>query len=147
MSTEPTDIEAQLAAVLDERDKLARAREARSQPTAAELLAVAQRELAEDRELDRLEAEHGKVGRVLLMVRSEVGAVIVKRPHMATFRKFQEAKDIGTKELENLVQPCVLYPTRAEFDGMLKELPFLLNRCADAVSTLAGVRKEDIKGK
>jgi len=137
---------AQLAAIRLQRQALAEAREARQQPTEAELLAIEQRELAAEQALEKFEQEYGRVGRAIEIVRSDVGSVIVKRPHMATYRKFQDdARD--TTSAEKLVRPCVLYPSKPEFDRMVEELPFLLVRCADAVCTLAGVRKEDVRAK
>ena len=140
------DLSSQLAAIRAKRAALAEAREARSAPTDAELLATEQRALADDEALDKLEAEYGKVGRAIQIVRSDVGAVIVKRPHMAVFRRFQDdPKD--TTALEKLVRPCVLHPSKPEFDRMCEELPFLLQQCADAVVVLAGVRTEETRAK
>jgi hypothetical protein len=140
------DLEAQLAEIRSKRVKLAEARELRAVPSAAEQLAMEQRALADDEALERLELEHGPAGKAIDIVRTDVGAVIVRRPHMAVFRRFQDdSKD--TAALEKLVRPCVLHPSKAEFDRMCEELPFTLQRCADAVCTLAGIRKEDIKAK
>jgi hypothetical protein len=140
------DLEAQLAEIRSKRAKLAEARELRALPSAAEQLATEQRALADDEALERLELEHGPVGKAIEIVRTDVGAVIVRRPHMAVFRRFQDdSKD--TAALEKLVRPCVLHPSKAEFDRMCEELPFTLQRCADAVCKLAGIRKEDIQAK
>lgn len=140
-----SEIERKLAEVRARRAALAEAAEQRLQPTPEERLAIEQRELAEDEALDAAAREHG--ARAVMIVRSDVGAVIVKRPHLATFRRFQETKNPKCEDLEKLVRPCLVYPSRDRFDLIIAELPFMLNRCADAVSTLAGVRRKDIEEK
>jgi hypothetical protein len=140
------DLDAQLAAIRAKRAALAEAREQRAQPSAADQLAAEQRALADDEALERLELEHGPAGKAIEIVRTEVGGVIVRRPHMAVFRRFQDDNK-DTAALEKLVRPCVLHPSKADFDRMCEELPFTLQRCADAVCRLAGIRKEDIQAK
>jgi hypothetical protein len=76
-----------------------------------------------------------------------VGAVIVKRPTMNVFRRYQDSGTTETKDWENLVKPCVLYPTRAEFDAMVERVPMLLAHAANTCIHLAGLRAEDIKKK
>jgi hypothetical protein len=137
---------AELAAIRAKRQALAEAREARQTPSDAEQLAREQRELADDEALDRLETEHGRIGSAIEIVRTDVGGVIVRRPHMAVFRRFQDdPKD--TKALEKLVRPCVLHPSKTEFDALCERLPFLLQRAADACCVLAGVRRDDVREK
>lgn len=144
-------IERQLDAIRDKRAALAAQREQRAQPTAAELLAIEQRKLAEDEALDQMLAEHGRLGEAIEIIRArdDVGAVIVRRPHLAVWRRFQDAsggKDAG-QALDQLVRPCVVYPSKAEFDQLVARLPFLLQLCADACARLAGVRVEQAQAK
>lgn len=141
-----TDYAAELAKIRARRATLAEAREARAAPSIQEQLAAEQRALADDEALDRLETEHGRVGSVIEIVRTEIGSVIVRRPHMAVFRRFQDDKQ-DTTALEKLVRPCVLHPSKTEFDRMCEELPFILQKCADACCRLAGVRVEESRTK
>ena len=139
------ELETELKAVRAKRAALEDARTARTEPSIAERLATEKRELAEDEVLDRLAEEHGH--KHIELVRCEYGAVIVKRPHLATYRRFQDAGKSDTKTYDQLVRPCVLYPSKAEFDALLEQQPHLLTRCADAVVRLAGVRTEEVQAK
>lgn len=138
---------AELESIRAKRQALAEAREARALPTVGESLALEKRALADDEALDRLEQEHGRIGTVIQIVRSNVGGVIVRRPHMAVFRRFQDEGKRDMEAIDRLVRPCVLYPSKPEFDRMCEELPFLMQLVADAVVTLAGVRIDDVKAK
>lgn len=136
---------AKLAEIRARRAALAEARDKRAQPTPAEQLAIEQRELATDEALEAAEIEHGRDS--VECVRTDAGNVIVKRPHLATFRRFQDAGKSDAKTLDLLVRPCLVYPDKATFDQLCERLPFMLNLCADAVARLAGVRMEQQQAK
>lgn len=140
-----------LADLAAKRDALQRARDERAKFTPEEQLAIAERALAADEKLDALEQEHGRVGKAIAIVRidddADGRAVIVKRPNMTQFRKFQDSSTNTSKDIDLLVRPCVLWPSLPEYDQLVNELPFLTKRVADAVTTLAGVRKSDVSEK
>jgi hypothetical protein len=140
-----TPEEIELAAIKLKRAQLAEAREARAEPTAAELVAVEKRQLAEDEAFDAAIAEHG--AKRVEFVRGRDGAIVLKRPHMATYRKFQDNGSLSSDSVEALVKPCIVWPSKAEFDVLVKDEPALLQRCANAVCALAGVRSSDAAGK
>ena len=116
-----TEDEAQLALLRDKRAALAEAREARQIPSVKEKLAIAQRALAVDEAIDRLEQEHGKLGKGIQVVRvddeTDGRAVILKRPIMTVYRRYQDSAGNETKDVEKLVRPCVVFPSIAEFDA------------------------------
>lgn len=129
------------------RQALEDEREARAQPSIEEQIAIEERKVREAEKLAELEQQHGKVGKEIDIVDSEVGAVIVKRPTMNVFRRYQDSGTTETKDWENLVRPCVLYPSRADFDAMCEKIPMLLAHTANKCIHLAGLRAEDIKKK
>lgn len=139
--------EQRLRELREQRQKLEDEREARAQPSVAELIAIEERKLLEQQKLAELEAQHGKLGREIDVVDSPEGAVIVKRPTMNVFRRFQDSGTTESKDFEQLVRPCILYPSRAEWESMCEKVPMLLAQCASACIRLAGLRAEDIRKK
>lgn len=146
-ATADTDEARELKALTDEIDALNDAREQRAKPTVSEQLALKRRELKEAKALDEREREFGAVGKEIDIVHSDVGAVIVKRPTMTVYRRFQDSGKTETKDYEQLVRPCILYPSRAEFDQLIEQRPMLLVHCADACIALAGLRASEIRKK
>lgn len=111
----------------------------------AEQLAKEERALEAAEALSKAEAEHG-VGKVGL-VETDLGPVVVKRPNHVLFRKFQDTESIKSIDVEKFVRPCVVHPTREQFDKIVEELPATLMRVANVVTRLAGARTEEISGK
>jgi hypothetical protein len=143
-------------ALLEQRIQKARAERARLEAEAhdraelARLEAEAEREERAPRELAALEAaerEHGPRGRKIQVVETDLGIVIVKRPHSALFRRFSDKGSMKTADLDQLVRPCVVYPDSSTLDRILDELPATLLRLANSVSELAGFRAEEVQGK
>jgi hypothetical protein len=143
MDTTTTDT--QLAELRAKRAALADAREARAILTPDQEIEKEKRALEQDDALDKAETEHG--AKRVRLVRGDSGAVILKRPHMVTFRKFQDRGTTDSEALEALIKPCILWPTKAEFDALMQEEPALLQRCANAVCALAGVRVDEVTKK
>lgn len=74
--------------------------------------------------------------------------VILKRPHAAAFKAFQDKEGAKLDDIEALVKPCVVYPEAAVFDRLVTtEQPAVLVRCAEAVCYLAGARRSTELGK
>lgn len=142
------DLTEQLKALRAKRAALADAQTKRATPTIEQQIADEQKALAEDEAIDRFESQIGPQGTHIAVLRTEVGLVIVRRPHRAVFQRFQDKGQIKTADLEQLVKPSLLYPEdKAQFDAMVDQLPALLGRCANACATLAGVRTEELQGK
>lgn len=119
---------------------------ARAQKLADEL-AAEERALADLDVLDKIEAEHGPENKKWRRVNTGLGLVVVGRPALPTFRKYQDKGKTDSASLDQLVRPCLLHPTKAEFDAIVKEEPAALMRAANAVCYLAGIRKEDASGE
>lgn len=147
----PTAAELRLEELQDKRKALLEAREERQKLTPEEQVAIAERVLAAEEALDALEAKEGKIGVHIQIVRidddNDGRAIILKRPIMQVFRRYQDSGKTDSEDLEKLVRPCLLYPTKPEFEQIIKDLPFVLHRCSNVVATLAGVRREDVAGK
>jgi|SRR5215471_17296899 len=146
------DDERELGAEIDrlraEREALAAKRLARQEGRAlAAKLAAEQRALRDEQAIDAAEEEHGEVGRKVYVVQTELGAIIVKRAHPAAFKRFLDRGKNKVEDLEALARMCLVYPTLSEWEAMCNELPILINRTADAVAYLAGVRNEDLSAK
>src|ERR1700759_3690440 len=115
-----TEAQQRLRALREQRQRIEDEREARAEPSVAEQIAIEERKLAEAQALEKLEAEHGAVGKEIELVDSDVGGVIVRRPTMNVFRRFQDSGTNETSDWLNLVRPCVLYPSKAEFDALIE---------------------------
>lgn len=142
------DPAAELAELRAKRAALAAAKEKRDEArSAAELLVAEKQALRDDEAIEQFEAEIGAVDKKIAVIHTDLGAVILKRAHPAMFKRFQDRGDFKTEAVDKLVRPCLLYPTPAEFDRILDELPATLVRLGNAVSALAGQRSEDVTGK
>ena len=140
-----TDTETKLAELRAQRAALAEAAARRMEPTPDELLALEERSLKEDTALDAAQVQHG--ARAVRMVRTDAGAVILRRPHIAAFRKFQDAGELTSESAEELVKASLIYPSKVELDKLLREVPGCLTTLASVCVELAGFRAKDIQKK
>jgi hypothetical protein len=141
------ELRARIAAARKQKQQTEEKREALKQ-TPAELereLAKAEREAKEAETLLELESKHGKdkIG----YIETDLGMVVLSRPHAALFRRFQDQDKATVLEVEKLVRPCVIHPTKERFDMMCEEQPMILARAAEVVSRLAGFRNKDLEAK
>ena len=142
------DVDSQLKELRAKRAALAEARQARElQRTPDEQLADERQALLDDQAIDSAEVEHGPVGKKIAVVKTAMGAIILKRAHAAMFKRFQDKGSLKHDDLDRLVRHCLVHPASAAFDQIMDELPATMLRCADAVSVLAGVRGEDVAAK
>jgi hypothetical protein len=109
--------------------------------------ALRQLELAEA--IERAELDHGPEGTHILVLDTETehGSVILKRPHKARYRAYQEKRNTKTEDTEALVRTCIVYPDAARLDRLLDELPGALGRFGLAMAKLAGHRQDDLESK
>jgi hypothetical protein len=148
MSQEPIDTSAELARLRAAREAIAAARRSRAEADepraqlAAEALALKNEEA-----IEVAEQEYGALNKRIRVVQTDIGVVIVKRAHPNVFKRFVDQGKHSTKECEELVRACLVYPTLAEFEAMCAEQPMLGVFAANAVSYLAGVRAEDLSVK
>lgn len=123
-----------------------RVQSARDEERAAvEEVEAMEREAAGAEALLEAQTEHG-ANRVAL-VQTELGPVIVKAPHAATFRRFADKGSTKTADFEKLATPCLVFPDRTRFESILDQQPGVLLRVADRVAELAGVRTKETEGK
>lgn len=140
------DIKAKLAAMRAELAELEDARQARDEDP-AELLAVAERELADAKALDAAERAHGKLGVHVAAIKTPRGIVIVKRPNHLIFRQWSEEGKIDTNSCERLIWPCLVHPPRAVFDSIAEELPGVIAPITNLITRLAGAGAQQLSGK
>ena len=159
MGDEATNVHAHPSAVvasLEERRKIAKSRKRAAEERRAEMRA--KRELPDEVEAEEIAAldeeaiaeaedEYGAVGKKILVVYSDLGCVILKRPNPALYKKFRDKGDGDTVAFERLVRPSVVYPDAVALDLILDELAGVLDRCANAVVELAGFRGKEVSGK
>lgn len=155
---QPTELTS--AQKLEKKLEEARARraaiaEAREKKNADKLLeaelAAEVQGIEDDEVIAKLEDELGPEGRAFKVIRTDLGAVIVKRSTAAAFKMFQDLRARENPKVhqlsDQLTRPCLLHPSKDRFDEMLKEQPHILIRCTNAIAELAGVRAEEVAGK
>jgi hypothetical protein len=136
-----------LAELRAERAALDAARLAREHERAIdEQIAAESIALDDARAIEKAEEAHGPVGKLIGVVHTPQGCVIVKRSNAMKFRRFQES-EITAADVEKLVRPCVVYPDLPRFDALTDDLPALWHMCANEISVLAGIKRKEITGK
>ena len=147
-ATDKTARDDELRELRAKRAALAAAREAReAQRIADEQIAAEKQDVIDNEAIEAAEIAHGPVGKKIMVVKTDLGAIIVRRPKQAAFKRFQDTGSLKYDELEKLVRPSVVHPSLSAFDQIMEELPATMLRCADAVSVLAGVRRDDVSAK
>lgn len=130
-----------LADIRAQREAIANAREARAAASIDDELEAESRGLADDQAIEKLEAEHGAIGKRLTVVRTRLGAVVFKKPTNAAWRKHLDEQlkrgHADTTEPEKLVRACRVYPDVAAFETILDEYPGAAQAFYGAVSLLA----------
>lgn len=149
LSSEDAELAAQLEAIQAKREAMQDAARERAKPTLKEQIAIEQRRLAEDEKFEELAQTHGRerISMVRPEQRPDISAVIVRRPHLAVYRRFQESGKADQKTFDGLLKPCILYPSKAEFDALCESMPALFDLCCNEVVVLAGHRGKDVEAK
>lgn len=107
----------------------------------------AEKEAEDAPHIARAEEELGVKGLHFAVVQTDFGSIVLKRANPLRFKRFQDTGKTTVLELDKLVRPCLFYPDAKAFDSICEEQPYVLTRCADAVSFLAGVRRADLDPK
>ena len=143
-----TEQQARLTALKAERAELEAAREAKLvEREASDELEREERAIRELKALEKLEEEHGPIGKKWDRVDTFEGMICVKRPHPATWKKFAELDKVKSEDADRFVRPCRIYPDVPEFNRLIEEEPAALIRCATKCCELAGLRRSEIQGK
>jgi hypothetical protein len=152
MSNQPLravdEVDEELAQLRKRSAELAVARAAReAAQSRANTIAQLKREIEDGEAIEAAEAEHGEIGKEISVVETDMGVMIVKRAHVAAFKKFQDQGKLKTTDLERLVMPCIVYPSADRRDEILERLPATLSRLAGAIAALAGAKIEEVSSK
>lgn len=116
-------------------------------PSEDEQIEAEQRAIADAEAINALIQERGKPGIKWDIVDTSLGKVAVSRCSAMRYKKFQDVGDFSSEKIEQLVRPNVIYPALPVFDSMSEQQPMIATRCANAMSRMAGVRKEDVEKK
>lgn len=149
-------IKAKLLELRAKREEIEAKRDARiAKLLPEEMLAQEAQALVDEEALEAAEAEHGPANedgdettskRRIAVVRTSLGLVILRRAEPVVMKRYRESK-MRNDDTEQLVKPCLIHPDRRRFGEMVEEQPFILERCANAIGVLAGVRVREISGK
>lgn len=144
-------IEDRIAAVKMQRRALLNAEADASSATAlADALANEERAFRDESAIAAARKKHGagKFAVVRSVGAKDFDVVVLKRAHAAAFKAFQDKDGFKLEDVEELVTPCVEYPSKDAFDRLhTHDAPMVLTRCAEAVAYLAGMRKTADLGK
>jgi hypothetical protein len=99
----------------------------------------------------RFENELGPRGEEFEIVSTTSGPVVVKRGEPVQYKRFQATmrgdKEPTPEDIYAYVSPCVVHPTKSEFDHLLNRRPHIAMRCANALISLQGFKEESDRGK
>lgn len=145
--TTPQDPKARLAALRAQLAEVEAERDAAKDPEAE--IRAAELELANQTALFKAEREFGKLGLHIAGLKTPDGRlVIVKRANHLLFRKWsEEIASADTNKAEELIRPCLVYPTRDAFEAITEEFPGMIGVLANLIAKLAGVGAEQLSGK
>lgn len=130
----------------DVRERLAELRVAKEQRAVMREEAAATRE-AEVLELEsRFESELGERGAAFEIVTSADGPIVVKLPEAVLTTRFLDSK-VTAADVHDFVMPCVVHPSKDDYRAIVAKRPLVANRCATALLSLAGAKKESDAGK
>lgn len=141
----PSTVEEQLAEVRARRAALAAEREAILTGSPDDELAREQRALSAEEALTAAQRQHG--AKRVALVTTDEGPVVLRCPHVAAYRKFQDTEGVDTAQTIELVKKCLLYPSASELTRMLEAQPGALVELANTVVELAGHRRKTLTAK
>ncbi len=130
----------------DVRTRLAELRAAKEQREAMRAESAITRE-AEVLELEsRFEGDLGERGAAFEIVTSADGPIVLKLPEAVLTTRFLESK-VTAADVHDFVMPCVVHPSKDDYRAIIAKRPLVANRCATALLSLAGAKKESDAGK
>jgi len=151
MSDETTSPTTETASPADERAALAAElarleaeREARAKSSA---VADLRRKVADEKAIAAAEAAHGLVGKVIEVVPTDGGVVIVKRANPLIYRRFMDTGKFTSEACDALVRTCLVHPSVGAYEALIEDYPSTPVSAANAIARLAGVRAAELSGK
>lgn len=112
---------------------------------AAALLRTEAQGLADDEARASMVERFGPAG--FAEVATAQGAIFLRPPAQAVFKRFQDEASFKYDDLLKFVQPCVEIPSLAAFNAILAALPAVLVRCSGALLNLAGSEATELQKK
>jgi len=140
-----TEAELRLAELQAKRAALVEAAAARLAPTIDDQIAEETTRLEAAEALDRAQIEFG--AKQVALVETAAGDVVIRRPHVAAYRKFQDAEGAKSDNAIEFVKSCLLYPPKPVFDKWYSSQAGILPGIANKAVELAGFRTGEAKGK
>lgn len=132
---------AELQARKEAREQAAKERQEAAQIEELEL----EEKIAEA--FEKAEEVHG-VNRVgVVRLAGAPAFALVKAPARTSFKKFSESDIVKVITQENLVRPCLVDTTWAEFEAICNQYPAFLTVACSKVVELAQGARQDISGK
>jgi predicted transcriptional regulator len=144
------EMEARLAAARARRTEIAAARAKRDEALElSERLAAEERGVKDDEALEAAERKHGAIGKGIVVLRTDLGCVIVKRPPGPLYKRFAEITDkITVVDCEKLVRPSIVYPGDVEREVVdMGAVDRIFDTYHAAPIQLAGMVRDLVTGK
>lgn len=110
-------------------------------------------ELEERLLLVDLESKYGLLGHDIAALFSPKDGrmIVVKTPTAVAFQRFQERilsnKPLTSQHMIELIYPCLVHPEKAGYESIVDAAPGMMAAVANAITTLAGVARENAEGK
>jgi hypothetical protein len=149
MGSPKEELQARIAAAQAKRKATDTANAERRELEALEREAAAAEQAAEDAEaVAKFEIEIGPQGKRIMVVETDMGAIVLQRPPSALYKLIAQLGEEATRDqLEDLARKSHVYPNAERFEQILTDLPNTLPRLLMALGKLQGSRAEDILGK
>lgn len=127
--------------LLTAKERLALAREEKAKREAERVALADAREL-EILELEaKLEGELGPRGEAFEIVETVEGPIAIKLGEAVLYQRFQASK-FTEADTNDFVFSCVVHPSQAKYQEIVGKRPGIAGRCALALGSLFGVRRE-----
>lgn len=137
MSGEREQLEARIKKAREERAELDRARAERDELESLRRQAVREENASRDASaIAKAEEDHGS--EKIAILETELGSIVVKRPHHLHHRTLaNKSGALTTDDLLKYIKPCVVYPDARTLEAWLEELPGVLIPLSDLAFELA----------
>lgn len=106
-----------------------------------------QRELEDEPHIQEAIDTHGAIGDGIAILRTRMGAIVVKRPAQSAWRRFSDGKAITGQESRTLVAACRVYPSMARVDEIVDAYPAALEQVAGLACELAAAGSKEVAAK
>lgn len=106
------------------------------------------RQIAEAEQLEKLVDEHGILGRDFRVLYTQDGHMVaVKAASYLVWKRFQSQGIEKVNAQEDLVNACLIYPSKVKFSELRDRYPALVFQAAIEIANMASVKQEELTGK